>query len=534
MRTPSPAADDPARNPVPSTQEACGSSGLVTSPHTLASLEGRRVLAEGGNAIEAAIAMGAVLAVVYPHFNGLGGDAVWIVADARGRSKCFLGIGQAVRNCSGYEAGVPVRGARSTATTACLVDSWGHAHEYARANWAGRMAFGALLDRAVELAEGGILISSSQRFWLDFRRGEWESWPGFARIFGARDGGRFVQCELGKSLRTIAEEGPRTFYEGCLAQRIAKGLREAGSPLELSDLMLTRTRTCDPIALDYAGHALLAPPPPTQGVTTLVTMGVLERLGIAGATDGSADYYHLIVEAIKQAFLLRDDISDPDFAPQPVEQWLSEASLRGLASKVDRKRALPWPSPFRTGDTVYLAAVDAEGRSASVLQSIYFDWGSGTVAGGTGIVWQNRAAAFSAGINALRPGARPFYTLNPGIAMKDGRPRILYGTQGADGQPQTLAALLPHIINHGLGPAAALAGPRFLLGRTFSDDKHTLKLEEGIGSAVLVELHRRGHDVATLVAGSPLSGQAGLIVVDDGVACGAHDPRSDGMALAVG
>ena len=265
-------------------------------------------------------------------------------------------------------------------------------------------------------------------------------------------------------------------------------------------------------------------------------MGILERLRIASVAEGSADFFHLAVEAIKQAFLLRGAIADPDHCEQPVDRWLSADNLDRLAASVDRTRAAPWPHRFETGDTVFFAAHDAEGRSASVLQSIYFDWGSGVVAGDTGILWQNRAAAFSplAGSpNAIRPGARPFYTLNPGIAMKAGRPAILYGTQGADGQPQTLAVLLARIIDHRLDPATALAAPRFLLGRTFSDSRDSLKLEANAGPAVFDELRRRGHELSALPATSPIAGQAGLIVVDDGIACGAHDPRGEGIALSV-
>jgi oxamate amidohydrolase len=509
-------------------------TGMVTSPHVLASIEGQRILAAGGNGIEAAIAMGAVLAVVYPHFCGLGGDAVWIVADDEGRSRCFLGIGQAVRDCSRHEGGIPLRGPGSAATSACLVDSWDQAHAYACANWQGSIPFTSLLSRAIELAEGGFPISASQRFWLDFRAAEWPAWPGFASSFDTRalkDGEAFVQRDLAASLRSIAADGPRSFYEGPLARRIAEGLQSAGSPLRADDLAATRTQACDPWTLDYAGHVLLAPPPPTQGLTTLMIMGALRRLGIADVEEGGADFYHLLVEAVKQAFLRRNDIGDPDFSPQPAERYLSPAVLEELAGAVTRHAALPWEKIFRTGDTVFLAAVDKCGRSASVLQSIYFDWGSGVIAGDTGILWQNRAGAFTDGVNALRPGARPFYTLNPGIALKHGRPRLLYGTQGADGQPQTLATVLARVIDHGLDPAAALAAPRFLLGRTFSDSRDTLKLEKDAGAAVFRELRRRGHDVAALPRLSPIGGQAGLIMIDGRTIRGAHDPRSDGVAL---
>jgi oxamate amidohydrolase len=327
-------------------------------------------------------------------------------------------------------------------------------------------------------------------------------------------------------------KGARSFYEGPLAARIVRELRAWGVPIREADLAATRTRLEAPLAMAYRGLELLAPPPPTQGVTTLAIMGILERMA-PRAEEGSVDFYHSVVEAVKQAFLDRGEIGDPDMGPQPVERWLDDARLGAKAAAIRPDRALEWPRVHRGSDTVFLAAVDAAGRSASVLQSLYFDWGSGIIAGDTGILWQNRGAAFSqAGGNRFRPGARPFYTLNPGIALRGGEPHLLYGTQGADGQPQTLALLLARAIDHGMAPDAALAAPRFLLGRTFSDTADSLKIEEAAGETVLAGLLGRQHEVKRLPALSPIFGQAGMISIGRGVVLGAHDPRSDGAALA--
>lgn len=515
--------------------------GMVTSPHRLASEAGLDILRQGGNAIEAAIAIGAVLAVTYPHFCGLGGDAVWMVADRQGRQTSFLGIGQAAQNVEGLSS-IPTRGPGSALTTACAVDAWRYAQDYSNTHWAGRMSFSSLLDAAIGHAENGFPVTASQAHWLAFRGSEVQDWPGFGDLFVP--GGSppevdapFRQPQLAESLKAIAQHGAREFYEGALARRIAQGLAEEGSPLNERDLQATRTREAKPVRLDYAEVTLLAPPPPTQGVTTLMIMGVLARLEHDGVAEGSADYYHLAVEAVKQAFLDRDQIADPDFGTQDIDGWLDPASLAAKARSIDPQHALEWPQPFRTGDTVFFAATDSEGRGVSVLQSIYFDWGSGVVAGDTGILWQNRGAAFSVRPghpNELRPGKRPFYTLNPGIALKAGQPHLLYGTQGADGQPQTLSLLLTRLIDHGLSPADALRRPRFLLGRTFSDGRDTLKLEADVAPEVVAELTRRGHQLSPIGALSPLAGQAGIIRIDDnGALSGAHDPRSDGCALSL-
>jgi gamma-glutamyltranspeptidase/glutathione hydrolase len=515
--------------------------GMVTSPHTLASEAGAKVLSEGGNAIEAAVAMGAVIAVTYPHFCGLGGDAIWMVADRNGRNTVFLGLGQAATNLPAYTSPIALRGAPSTVASAGAVDSWRQALDYSRAHWGGGKSFASLLDDAIGYAEGGFPVTASQLFWTDFRKNELAGWHGFSDLFlpngrAPQPGELFVQRDLAKSLRAIARNGAREFYEGELAARVAKGLQAAGSPLTASDLARTFSVQEKAVAQTYRDVTLLAPPPPTQGVTTLGIMGVLDRLGFDDVEEGTAEYYHRCVEAVKQAFLDREKIADPHFVSVSVDRLLSPQRLAEKAAAIEF-RAMHWPHIFRTGDTVYFAATDSQGRSVSVLQSTYFDWGSGVVAGDTGVLWQNRGAAFSIdpkSPNAIAPGKRPFYTLNPGLALKNGKPHVLYGTQGADGQPQTLTAVLTRILDYGFDPLQALAAPRFLLGKTFSDSRDTLKLEESMGAATVQELAARGHETSMIAANSPLGGQAGAIVIhDDGLIEGAHDPRSDGLAIGL-
>ena len=526
-------------------QLAQSRTGMVTSPHTLASEAGAKVLREGGNAIEAAIAMGAVIAVTYPHFCGIGGDAIWMIADAQGRNTVLLGLGQAAENLPNYKEPIAARGAPSTVVSAGAMDSWRQAYNYSLDHWSkdkgATKSFASLLEPAILYAERGFPVTASQLFWTSFREKELAGWPGFSELFlpggkAPKPGDLFVQKNLARSLKQIARNGAREFYEGELAARIGKGLQGVGSPLTAADLAKTFSRQEQAVSLDYRDVTLLAPPPPTQGITTLEIMGILNELGFSGVEEGSAEYYHRCVEAVKQAFLDRDGIADPDFAAADIAQRLAKSRLKDKAAAITAQ-AMHWPHLFRTGDTVYFAATDAQGRSVSILQSTYFDWGSGVVAGDTGVLWQNRGAAFSIdprSPNAIAPGKRPFYTLNPGLAMKNGKPHVLYGTQGADGQPQTLTVLLTRLLDYGLDPLAALMRPRFLLGKTFSDSRDTLKLEESVGAATAEELAARGHETSMISANSPLGGQAGAIVIhDDGLIEGAHDPRSDGLAIGL-
>ena len=508
---------------------------MVTTPHAAATEAGARILRCGGNAIEAAIAAGAVLAVVYPHFCGLGGDGLWLVSDETGKTECIMGIGQATAHAAMLPDRLPLRGPLSAAGSAGLVRSWDTALALSRAHWDGTFRLAHLLDPAIEHASEGITPSPSLMHWLRFRQAEWPDWSGFAANFGigaqGAAGTPFRQPALAESLRAIACDGPEEFYEGALARRIAAGLAGAGAPLDAADLAATIAPRDAPVGLDVAGMRLLAPPPPTQGVTTLAIMGILERLGIAGINPDDPQFYHLVAEAIKQAFLDR-----PHILTTPAPDLLAPQRLDAMAARIRQDDALEWPHPFQSGDTVFLAAVDARGRAVSLLQSIYFDWGSGIVAGDTGILWQNRAAAFN-GLpghpQRIQPGAWPFFTLNPGLALSGGRPALLYGTQGTDGQPQTLATVLSRAIMHGMSPAAALAGPRLLLGRGFADDADTLKIESSAGEATMAGLRTRGHQLSPIAPLNPLCGQAGLIAIDTTRLRGAHDPRSDGCAIGL-
>ncbi|MGF6770896.1 gamma-glutamyltranspeptidase [Paraburkholderia sp. GAS199] len=517
--------------------------GMVTSPHALASAAGLDVLRAGGNAIEAAIAIGAALCVTYPHFTGLGGDAFWVIGDRSGMLRTLSGVGQAASELPAFDGPIPLRGARAALTTAATVDTWQQAHGISETSWNGQRTWASLFEHAIRHAAEGFAVTPSQHFWQTLRAAELRDLPGFAATFAPHGrvpeiGERFAQSALARSLERIAQYGAREFYEGELAQRIAHGLHAAGSPLTATDLRRTRARDEAPLRVAYRGGELVSLRPPTQGVTTLQIMGVLDRFDLGAISEGSADYYHLLVEAVKCAFVDRDRfVCDPEFHAVPVDDMLSSATLDAHARSIDTQSARAWPHVFRPGDTVFIGVTDREGRSVSVLQTVYFDWGSGVVAGDTGILWHNRGASFStdpAHHNAVQPGKRPFHTLNPGMYLKDGRPRLLFGTQGADGQPQTLAAILTRLIDYDMDPLTALARPRFLLGKTFSDTRDALKLEADAGADVFAELAARGHEVSAIAAQSPLAGHPGVIRLDDdGSACGAHDPRSDGRAFSV-
>ncbi|BEV44276.1 gamma-glutamyltransferase [Afipia carboxidovorans] len=517
--------------------------GMVTSPHELATRAGLEVLQNGGNAIEAAIAIGATLSVTYPHFCGLGGDAFMVISDRNGNVRTLSGVGQAAANPPDYKDSIPIRGPQSALTAAAAVDTWDQAFDFSRKSWGGKQSWESLFKRPIEYARDGFPVTPSQKFWQTFQEKNLKDWPDIQRIFMPSGkipevGEKLVQPQLANSLEMLAKNGGRDFYEGKLAERIASGLKAMGSPLTASDLARCRARDEAPLRVKYRGGELLGLRPPTQGITTLEIMGILERFELSKYPEGSADFYHLLVEAVKPAFIDRNRyIADPEFVDVPVNFLLSKENLDAHAKAIDLAKAAAWPHVFKKADTVYIGATDSNGNCVSMLQTVYYDWGSGFVAGDTGILWHNRGASFRIdpkSPNRLEPGKRPFHTLNPGMYLKGGKPRILYGTQGADGQPQTLAAVLTRLIDYNMDPLTALARPRFLLGKTFSDTRDSLKLEQDAGEAVFKELAARGHEMSPIPAQSPLAGHPGAIKIDeDGTITGAHDPRSDGRALAL-
>jgi gamma-glutamyltranspeptidase/glutathione hydrolase len=262
-------------------------------------------------------------------------------------------------------------------------------------------------------------------------------------------------------------------------------------------------------------------------------LAIFDRLGVKDS-EGFA-YQHGIIEATKQAFLVRDRIiGDPDSMTEEPATYLQPKRLDQLAAKVDMRSAMPWPAPIDKGDTVWLGAIDRDGLAVSMIQSIYFEYGSGCVLPETGIVWQNRGAAFfldKPGPRRLAPGRKPFHTLNPALArLKDGRVMV-YGTMGGEGQPQTQSAVFSRYAMYGAPLQQAVTAPRWLLGKMWGEETMTLKLEGRYDPALVTAMRDAGHNVELLDDYSVSMGHAGAVVRHaDGTFEGASDPRSDGAA----
>lgn len=510
----------------------------------------------GGNAVEAIIAATATLSVVYPHMCGLGGDSVWLLRDgACGHVRALLGTGQAAQAATieryaaaGFRS-IPFYGPWAAATVPGAVGAWEAAWRYAGESMGGNaLPWGELLADAHGHAAQGTRVSTSLdrtlRALAVGAQGDNSpcSSPAFRAVFCHPDGSplalgeTFRQPQLAHSLELLAEDGAASFYSGRLAQAMLEGIAASGGLLAAGDFAAYAPRWAEPLRCRYRGKDAFAAPPPSQGHAWLEIMQLCEHAAIADMGEGSADYWHYMAEAVRLAFADRNaNLTDPDCRQIPMDELLDpqRAASRARGIRMDRVGA-DEPAFKAGGDTVWVGCVDGRGNAVSMLQSLYHPFGSGQMAGASGILLQNRACAFSldpAHVNCLVPGKRSMHTLCPGMLCEDGRLWAVLGSMGGDGQPQTLAALATRLIDFGERPQQAVDEPRWLFGRAWGADVNGLRLEGRVPQAVVAELHRRGHAVSQTEDYAEIMGHAGVIRVHaDGTLESAADPRGDGCS----
>ena len=517
---------------------------MVTAPHAVAAQAGARILAEGGNAIDAALATAATLAVVYPHMTGLGGDSFWLIAEPGRAPLTIEGAGRAGARVSVSfyrERGlgeVPWRGALAANTVAGAVSAWAAAWEISR-QWGGRLPLSGIFAEATALAEHGTVLTDSHADAISRFRTALEPVPGFRSLHltgGAPPaaGSILRQPALARTFSLLARDGLESFYSGWLAGQIAHELAAAGVPLDAADLADQHATLGRPLRLALPMAELFNCGPPSQGLASLLILGIFSRLPAAQADTFA--HVHGIVESTKRAFTIRDrEIGHREDEGSGLEHYLASTELERMAARIDPRRAAPWPGGAGDGDTVWFGVIDAAGRAVSAIQSLYFEFGSGIGLPESGFVWQNRGCAFRLsgdGPNVLAPRRKPFHTLNPAFArFADGR-TMVYGAMGGDGQPQTQAALFTRYALYGQDLQDAISAPRWLLGRTWGESRDALRLESRFPAELFAELRLAGHPVERVAAFDQVMGHAGAIVHSRTQEFqGASDPRSDGAAI---
>ena len=516
----------------------------MTAPHRAASLAGRDILAAGGTAIEAMVAAAATIAVVYPHMNGIGGDGFWII---KRRGEAPIGISAcgaaaalatpAFYTEKGYMDTIPTRGGLAALTVPGTISGWDRALSLVPQD--RRMPLARLLADAIGHAKNGISVTGHQADCTVDKFDALRDVPGFSEIYlidgnAPRAGQKLVQKNLGETFESLSENGLRSFYEGALAETHAAYLEANGSPLRASDFASYDADIVTPLTLTTSHGQLFNMTAPTQGVASLVILGLFDRLGV---TEGEGfDHVHGLVEATKQAFIRRNaELGDPNHMTVPAQDWLEATQLDAMAAKIDSKTALQWPYEPALGDTIWMGASDSEGTVVSFIQSVFWEFGSGLTCPETGVFFQNRGAGFSLapGPNQVGPGRKPFHTLNPAMAVLDDGRVMAYGTMGGEGQPQTQSAIFTRYVQFGSDLQAAITAPRWLLGKTWGADTTSLKLEKRFDPDLVQTLKDAGHDVEWLPDYSSLVGHAGAVVLHpDGLVETATDPRADGAALS--
>lgn len=512
--------------------------GMITAPHHLASEAGLRVLRDGGNAVEAMVAAAAAIAVVYPHMNAVGGDGFWLIAEP-GQSPVGIdaaGWSAEMATPDYYTAQglstIPARGPGAALTVGGTIAGWAKALEVG----GGKMPLERLLEDAIYHALHGVVVTQGQEDLSREKMAELKDVPGFADVY--LPGGKpplrndiMTFPALGATLSRLAKAGLADFYEGDIARANAAYLQSVGSPLRYEDFQGYRAQQVQPFQVTLKSGTVYNMPPPTQGISSLMILALFERLGISEA-EGFA-HLHSLVEATKQAFLLRNEhLTDHAFMTVDPQSWLDSAFLDGLAGAIDMDKALEWPQPTKPGDTIWMGAIDAEGRAVSFIQSIYWEFGSGVTPPETGVLFQNRGHGFTldaAHPNVLAPRKRPFHTLNPAMArLNDGRV-LSYGTMGGEGQPQTQAAVFSRYVMFNEPLQESVTAPRWLLGRTWGEDSTTLKLESRFDPDTVKALRDAGHAVDIMAPFTSIMGHAGAVCRhENGLLEGASDPRSDG------
>ena len=521
--------------------------GVVAAPHAAAVDDGRAILSEGGNAIEAMLAMAASIAVVYPHMNHLGGDGFWLIREPSGRVRALMGAGPAGAKATqrfyrdaGYDE-IPPRGPFAALTVPGAVGAGLLAQEAAKGQ-GGKLPLALLLAPAIGRARDGYTVTRSQARLTAEKLPEMDKATGFGKTFlldgkMPEVGARLRQTEFAATLEHLAHAGLEDFYRGDVGREIAADLDRIGSPVTRGDLEEYRAIVAEPLSVTTQAGTLYNSPPPTQGLASLMILALFDRLRVAQAEG--FEHIHGLVEATKRALRIRDRVvTDPDKISGDLARYLSPNFIDAEATKIDARKAARWPAPYGEGDTIWMGAADASGLVVSYIQSLYWEFGSGCVLPGTGILMQNRGASFSLdpkSLNVLTPGRRPFHTLNPALAkLKDGR-LIAYGTMGGDGQPQSQAAVFTRYVNFRQPLDRALDAPRWLLGRTWGSSHTNLRMESRFDGNLVDRLLSAGHDVAVLdEAYSDTMGHTGAVVLHpDSTLEGGHDPRADGGAAGV-
>jgi gamma-glutamyltranspeptidase / glutathione hydrolase len=533
--------------PFATRSEVIAQNGMACASQPLATQVALDILKSGGNAIDAAIAANAMLGLVEPTGNGIGGDLFAIVWDAKtkklyglnasGRSPYELTLDYFKEN--GYEK-IPSHGALSVSVPGC-VDGWFELH-----NKFGSLSMAEILAPAIDYARNGFPVSELIAHYWQSNSRILQKYPGFEEIFmpggkAPAKGEIFKNPFLANTLEQIASEGRDVFYQGEMAQKMVDYLREQGGFFTMKDFEDHTSEWIEPVSTNYRGYDVWELPPNGQGIAALQMLNILENYDIGSMGFGSPEYMHLFIEAKKLAFEDRARFySDPDFNELPVEQLISKSYGKERANLIHLNRAgrsYPSGEPD-TDNTIYLTTADKDGNMVSLIQSNFRGMGSGMTPGKLGFVLQDRGELFALEeehMNVYEPHKRPFHTIIPAFITKEGKPWISFGVMGGDMQPQGHVQIVCNIIDFGMNLQEAGDAPR--MQHTGSSEPTGEKmttggevtLETGFSYQTIRSLMEKGHIIS--FANGPYGGyQAIMWDEKNKVYFGASESRKDGQA----
>ena len=506
---------------------------IVATSQPLAAQAGLRMLQQGGNAVDAALATAIAMTVLEPVSNGIGSDAFAIVWDGNK----LHGLNASGRSPAAWTPEffkdhkiMPLRGWNTVTVPGC-VSAW-----VALSARFGKLPFADLFEPAIGYARDGYLVSPTiAKQWAN-QAPELQVQPGYKEAFMPRGrpplpGEKFSFPDQAKTLEQIAQTHGDAFYRGDIVRKIAAHAKENGALMTAADFAAHLPDWVEPLAQEYRGYTLHELPPNGQGIAALMALGMLQHFDMKSYPVDSADSVHLQIEAMKLAFAdVYRYVSDPETMTVRNAELLDPAYLAARAKLIDLKRAQNFAhgTPPK-GGTIYLTAADAGGMMVSYIQSNYMGFGSGVVVPGTGVSLQNRGHTFSlepGHPNLVGPKKRPFQTIIPGFVTKDGQPLMSFGVMGGSMQPQGHAQVMVRLADYGQNPQACSDGPRFRVVEGMR-----VNVEGGFSKETLAELEHRGHQIVELVEGYMDFGSAQMIYkLEDGY-LGASDPRRDGQAV---
>jgi gamma-glutamyltranspeptidase/glutathione hydrolase len=531
--------------------------GMVVAQEKIAAHIGADVLMRGGNAVDAAVATGFAMAVTYPRAGNIGGGGFMLIhsaerhedvaidyretAPAATTPAIFLGANGKPDPAKSRDSALGIGVPGTPAGLALALQKYG----------SGKFTLADLLQPAIDLARNGIVVTDDNADTLPGWHRRLARWPASAKIFSRadgtslREGDTLVQTDLAATLTAIAEQGPRGFYEGPVAEKLIKGICDAGGIMTSDDLKSYQAAIRAPVRGSYRGYDIVSMPEPSSGgVVLLETLNILEGFPMAEMKQGSTPSLHLLIEAMKRAYADRARyLGDPAFVNAPVATLISKDYAAKQRAGIDLDRATPWKNalpaapPHEGSNTTHFSVVDSKGNAVSNTYTLNFSYGVGLVAEGTGVLLNNELDDFTAAPGASNayglvgfeanlpgPGKRPLSSMSPTIVLKDGRPVLVTGSPGGSRIISTVLQVIIDMLDYHMDVEAAVAAPR--LHHQWLPDE--VRIERGFPDDVIAALKAKGHAVVEPMGQT----SANSIAVTDGGLLGAPDPRTRGSEAA--